>query len=189
MMVDDDYKTESFVTETVYRRGGLDILVATFFLIAACWLLAAIVYSVLILVLLRMQARGELDFDDEDFGLLLCCNGRFRLHFGCILRRYAIQLANEEQQRNRRRQRREGEADDDSSNTNNNTTDERRIRIMTRGERRCAMERLLTAGSPDKDLKVVLCSTATEIATGDADSDASEGPLCSICLGEYGEFG
>jgi hypothetical protein len=61
---------------------------------------------------------------------------------------------------------------------------------MTRGERQCARERLLTAGSSDKEGKVVpvvVCLAATtEIATGDdADSDCSEGPLCSICLGEY----
>jgi hypothetical protein len=105
MDMDDDYDDgyDSFVVtgEEDYQWGGLDILVTSFFLIAACWLLMAIVYSILILILLRMQARGDLDFYDEDFGLWVCCNGRFRLHFGCILRRYAIQLATEQQQQTR----------------------------------------------------------------------------------------
>ena len=69
-----------------------DILVACFFFIAAIWLILATVYSVILLVLLRLQARGELDIYDEDLGRVTLCNGRLMLNFGCILRRYAIQL-------------------------------------------------------------------------------------------------
>ena len=69
-----------------------DILVACFFFVAAIWLILATVYSVILLVLLRLQARGELDIYDENLGRLVLCNGRFTIHFGCILRRYAIQL-------------------------------------------------------------------------------------------------
>jgi hypothetical protein len=69
-----------------------DILVACFFFIAAIWLILATVYSVILLILLRLQARGELDIYDEDLGRVTICNGRFTLNFGCILRRYAIQL-------------------------------------------------------------------------------------------------
>ena len=69
-----------------------DILVACFFFIAAIWLILATVYSVILLVLLRLQARGELDIYDEDLGRVTVCNGRLMLNFGCILRRYAIQL-------------------------------------------------------------------------------------------------
>lgn len=69
-----------------------DILVACFFFVAAIWLILATVYSAILLILLRLQARGELDIYDENLGRLVLCNGRFTLHFGCILRRYAIQL-------------------------------------------------------------------------------------------------
>lgn len=69
-----------------------DILVACFFFIAAFWLILACMYSVILLVLLRLQARGELDIYDENLGRVVLYNGRVTLHFGCILRRYAIQL-------------------------------------------------------------------------------------------------
>ena len=69
-----------------------DILVACFFFVAAIWLIFATVYSIILLILLRLQARGELDIYDENLGRVVLCNGRFSLHFGCILRRYAIQL-------------------------------------------------------------------------------------------------
>ena len=141
--------------------GAIDILVAAFFLVAAGWLLLAILYSVIVLVLLRLQAQGELDFYDEDFGLVRIGNC-IQLHFGCILRRYAIQLEREQQQR---RQRQFGE-------------EPRPVRIMTRDERRCAMEQLLAV---EKDV-------STSIPLGDADSDTSEGPICTICLAEYGKL-
>jgi hypothetical protein len=142
----------------------MDILVAIFFLVAVGWLLMAIVYSVLILVLLRLQARGELDFYDEDFGLLRF--GRLRFRFSCILRRYAIQLEREQQQR---QQRQFGEEPPP-------------VRIMTRDERRLAMEGLLTTNK-----EVSPSSLPMGNGDGDGESDASEeGPICTICLGEYG---
>lgn len=69
-----------------------DILVGCFFFVAAVWLLLATCYSVILLVLLQLQARGELDIYDENLGRVEIFNGKFTLHFGCILRRYAVQL-------------------------------------------------------------------------------------------------
>ena len=101
---DDDDVDSSVYDETVDENSTTvfkrlknnnrltDILVACFFFIAAIWLILATVYSVILLVLLRLQARGELDIYDEDLGRVTLCNGRLMLNFGCILRRYAIQL-------------------------------------------------------------------------------------------------
>lgn len=69
-----------------------DILVACFFFVAAVWLILATGYSIILLILLRLQARGELDIYDENLGRVVLFNGKVTLHFGCILRRYAIQL-------------------------------------------------------------------------------------------------
>ncbi len=69
-----------------------DILVACFFFVAAIWLILATGYSIILLILLRLQARGELDIYDENLGSFVLFNGKLTLHFGCILRRYAIQL-------------------------------------------------------------------------------------------------
>lgn len=69
-----------------------DILVGCFFFVAAVWLLLATCYSIILLMLLRLQARGELDIYDENLGRVELFNGKFTLHFGCILRRYAVQL-------------------------------------------------------------------------------------------------
>jgi hypothetical protein len=160
--------------DAVERWEAIDLLVAVFFLIAGAWLLMAISYSILILLLLRLQARGELDFYEENFGLLVCCNGRIRLNFGFILRRYAIQLEREQQQHGQARQ-----------NDNGDPEPLRRVRIMTRGERRCAVERLLAAPA-DKEIAV---EPPLTLSMGDGQSDSSEeGPLCMICLGEYGRY-
>lgn len=154
------------------RWEAIDLLVAVFFLIAGAWLLMAISYSILILLLLRLQARGELDFYEENFGLLVCCNGRMRLNFGFILRRYAIQLERDQQQHGQARQ-----------NDNGNSEPLRRVRIMTRGERRCAVESLLAAPAN----KEVVVEPSLTPSMGDGESDSSEeGPLCTVCLGEYG---
>ena len=138
--------------------GMIDILIAVFFLLAAGWLLMAIIYSLLILILLRLQSRGELDFYDEDFGLVRI--GNLNLHFGCILRRYAIQLEREQRQR---RERQFGE-------------EPRPVRIMTRDERRFAMEQLLTCGKE-----------VPSVPKGDEES-SEEAPICTICMAEYGTF-
>lgn len=80
------------IRKRLRKNRMTDILVACFFFVAAVWLLLATGYSIILLVLLRLQARGELDIYDENLGRVVLCNGRITLHFGCILRRYAIQL-------------------------------------------------------------------------------------------------
>lgn len=139
--------------------GGIDILVAVFFVVAAVWLFLAITYSLILLVLLRLQARGRLDTDNANFGRLICCNGRFSLYFGCIIRRFATRL---EIARNRETPTR---------------------RIMTREERRAAMESLLCSPT---DAKLV-CMVAK--AKTDEDDEDDGGPVCTICLSGYGKDG
>ena len=90
-VVDENDNLE-FIEKKLKNNRMTDILVACFFFVAAIWLILATVYSAILLILLRLQARGELDIYDENLGRLVLCNGRFTLHFGCILRRYAIQL-------------------------------------------------------------------------------------------------
>ena len=89
----EDIVNAAHVAELVRRkRRTTDILVACFFFVAAVWLLMATAYSVVLLVLLRLQARGELDIYDENLGRISLCSDRIRLNFGWILRRYAVQL-------------------------------------------------------------------------------------------------
>ena len=95
---DDTVETnenETVDAEAIRKRRKnrmTDILVACFFFVAAIWLILATGYSVILLILLRLQARGELDIYDENLGRVVLYNGRITLHFGCILRRYAVQL-------------------------------------------------------------------------------------------------
>jgi hypothetical protein len=139
--------------------GGIDLLVAIFFVVAAVWLFLAIVYSLILLILLRLQARGRLDTDDEHFGRLIFCNGRCDLYLGCLARRYATRL----------------------DTTRNGVTPPRRI--MTRGERRAAMDNLLAVPTEAK-----LVDTAEKGKSGDIDEDG-DGPVCTICLAGYGKNG
>jgi hypothetical protein len=144
---------------------SVDILVATFFLVAAAWLSLVILYSAMIVLILRMQARGEVDIYDDDFGRIFCFNRPVNL--GCLLRRYAIRLEQEGRQRSIQR---EG---------GGRTRETRqRVRIMTRIERRMAMEAIFAKQSP---ASFVISVEASE------NSEAPEGPICAICLGEYGE--
>jgi len=179
-----------------------DILVACFFFVAGVWLILATIYSIILLVLLRLQARGELDIYDENLGKMVFCNGRFTLHFGCILRRYAIQLEEDYQ---RQLQRRFG-----NSTEENEDEEPQRIRIMTREERRKAVEELL--GSSEKTVDVecgniddknrceqdsdcgckivkTMTNTPTKLGTKSSPNTSfacsDEGPVCSICLVEY----
>ena len=153
------------------RLNGIELLVACIFLASTVWLVMAIVYSSLILVVLRLQARGELDIFDEDFGRLFCCNGRCSLHLGFILRRFAIRLEQEQQRRA-----------PGGNSERSGTEQARRIRIMTRDERRAAMERLLS-GSPGDQCK----NLSLDIEHVDMEVDSTGAPACSICLGEYGQ--
>jgi hypothetical protein len=161
---------------------SVDILVAALFLIAAGWLVLAIIYSALILIVVRMRSRGELDIYDENFGRIFLFGGRCYIPLGCLLRRHVVAL-------NRR---------------NHHQT----VRLMTRGERRSAMEELLAdAGHTDnnstrnidgdgenggrsqhqQDQNAPAGATDGEDEENN-DLDSNGEPVCSICLMEYGEF-
>jgi len=171
------------------RWTGIDTLIAIFFCVAAMWLIAATIYSVILLILIRLQARGELDIYDENLGRWSMCNGRFTLHFGCILRRYAIQLERDYQ---RRLQQRYGTSDGSSR-----AEEPAPIRIMTREERRKAMEELLgikidipAVCEGENKLEPSGNDNQSKLGTMPSSPNASvdssnEGPICSICLAEY----
>lgn len=156
-----------------------DILVFTFFVIAAIWLLVAIFYSLIILFLLRLQARGELDIYDENFGIYQFCGGRFTLRLSCILRRCAIQLEQEQQARHLQLYQGQGQGLDGSD------TNLPPVRIMTRGERRMALEKLLLSrnkvvNSPDLQVPAGDSSTAEE---------SEDRLVCAICLDDFDNNG
>jgi hypothetical protein len=189
--IEDEKDHDDQEEDHTSRWAGIDTLVAIFFVIAAMWLIAATIYSIMLLILIRLQARGELDIYDENLGRLTFCNGRFSLHFGCIMRRYAIQL---EQEYQRRLQQRYGEAADGGD-----TEEPAPIRIMTREERRKAIEELLgmpkdDAVSASNDGKLEP-SCVNDIQQGKRSflpsspnvsiASSQEGPVCSICLAEY----
>ncbi|KAG7363041.1 ring finger domain containing protein [Nitzschia inconspicua] len=175
------------------RWSGIDTLVAIFFAVAAIWLIAATIYSIALLVLIRLQARGELDIYDEDLGRWTLCNGRFSLHFGCILRRYAVQLERDYQ---RRLQQRYGNSNGDLDAPQDSLP----IRIMTREERRLAVEQLLGLQSLGKLQHVCMNEgfTMTEnleektkspcgpVSPTHSLGSSQDGPVCSICLDGYG---
>mmetsp|Transcript_34292 Transcript_34292/g.39040 ORF Transcript_34292/g.39040 Transcript_34292/m.39040 type:complete len:456 (-) Transcript_34292:144-1511(-) len=161
---------------------SVDVLVAALFLIAAGWLVLAIIYSVLILIVVRMRARGELDIYDENFGRLFLLGTRCYIPLGCILRRHVVAM----QSRNRGRQS---------------------LHIMTREERRRAME-LLLADAKSRELEIEkpeeikptekqeeiksaegALPEGNESAIGSIENDihSSDNPVCSICLMEYEE--
>jgi len=149
---------------------SVDVLVAALFLIAAGWLVLAIIYSVLILIVVRMRARGEFDIYDENFGRLFLLGTRCYIPLGCILRRHVVAM----QSRNRRQS----------------------LHIMTREERRNAMELILTqSGDREQDAEKSEERGHTECAP-EEDTTLDEGqrneidesedePMCSICLMEY----
>jgi hypothetical protein len=171
------------------RWSGIDTLVAIFFAVAAIWLIAATVYSITLLVLIRLQARGELDIYDEDLGRFSICNGQFSLHFGCILRRYAIQLERDYQRRIRQRHGNPNGEEESPSEPGP-------IRIMTREERRQAIEQLLGLSIQPTKFEHIGANTNTAIdeksksVAGPASPTISvrsshEDPMCSICLDGY----
>ena len=169
-------------------RNGLDFLVAIFFFIAAAWLVLALVYSILILIVVRLRARGLLDIYDEQFGRLYLVGNRCYLPLGCLLRRYVISLTQEEN----------GGGDTPGA-----------VRIMTRDERRMAVELLLASSDEEnvpirgdsvsrlenmeEDEEAVRSSEleeeighADQFAEHGVDDASSEEPVCTICLAEYG---
>jgi hypothetical protein len=162
----------------------MDILSILFFLVAGAWLLVALFYSFLVLLFLRMRARGELgSIYDEDFGRVYLCCGCY-LPCGSVFRRYARHLQLEEE--------------------NGRSNSASPIRFMTRHERRAAMEALLLDDGDGKEKEKSAENEGKEedeleIPPGDAEdrpeagahptgveeggSDA--GPVCSICLADY----
>lgn len=148
---------------------SVDILVAALFLIAAGWLVLAIIYSLLILIVIRMRSRGELDIYDENFGRLFLFGDRCYIPLGCFLRRHVLAI-------NRRDQT---------------------VRLMNRGERRSAMEILLTEARDNQTSNDEAASRNETMIRGEQnqnslspidDGDSNGEPICSICLMEYGKF-
>lgn len=172
----------------------MDMLAIVFFAVAGVWLLAALFYSIMVLLFLRMRSRNELgSIYDEDFGRVYLCNNRngFYIPLGWLFRRYARHLQLE---------------------TSSSEGPGRDTHYMTPVERRTAMERLLLQQQVTNSKKkqqpnpMMTTSPAAKVAesvppaavvdkeTGsaaivaDGDDDAStEGPICSICLGPYND--
>lgn len=177
--------------------NGLEILVAIFFFVAAAWLLIAVFYALMALIVLRLRSRGHLDLFDEEFGRLYLCGHRYYIPFGCILRRYVVAFGHDEP-------RREGRS---------RVSDYKYIR---RSERRHAIEQILLGnhkktkkkrkGIKESDLDEEMGVHITNIDGGatihnDGGSTSvdypdpepssttnSEGPVCSICLAGYGKI-
>lgn len=168
------------------RMNSLDILAAIFFVIAGAWLIIALVYSFLVVVFLRLRARGELgSIYEEDFGrIYLCGSNRYYISFGGLFRRYVRHVQPEPSP---------GE------------TVIQTVKFMTRAERREAMEILLQdsvnkgrASIKSKEKGRKFSPDDTDIEGGqeasvlddkdshcDLDTGSSQEPVCSICLGEY----
>jgi hypothetical protein len=173
------------------QRDGLDFLVAAFFFIAAGWLVLALIYSLLVVIVVWLRARGQLDVYDENFGRFYLLGTRCYIPLGYLLRRYVISLNQEE----------------------NGGGDPSRVRLMTREERRMAMELLLASDEENVPISgdfastlgnneegVVLSNEAgsEEIFHADqfaeaiieeehgVDDASNEEPVCTICLAEYG---
>jgi len=154
-----------------HGANGMDILAAVFFAVAGTWLVVAMCYSGMVLLFLRMRARGQLEnLYDEEFGrIYLCGSRRYYIPLGCLFRRYLIQMQNQSGTRRRRH-----------------------VRYMSTRERRQAMEVLLInnnnqedADDKENDERPAL---EVDIETGNdvnVDTASVEGPLCSICLGDY----
>jgi hypothetical protein len=160
----------------------MDILSVTFFAVAGAWLLAALFYSIMILVFLRLRANGQLSsIYDENFGRVYLCGSNFYIPFGWLFRRYARHLQIDEERPN---------------NTN----------IMTVEERRAAMEKLLLKKPKQQQRQETLSTSWVEESSqfntnnpvdvttvleeidnnsDDDEDDTTEGPMCSICLGRY----
>jgi hypothetical protein len=161
---------------------GIDILAAVFFAVAGIWLLIAMAYSGMIILFLRMRARGQLDtIYDEEFGRIYLpwTNERFYVPTGCLFRRYMHHL--QEQQRTQSSQ--------PSLSAETDAAAVAAARYMTTEERREAMEVLLWE---ERDTQKTVHSKAAPVPapesstdTGTADNDLEEGPMCLICLDEF----
>ena len=170
---------------TTHSSSKFDFLVAALFIISAGWLILALVYSALIIFIVRRRALGETDMDHEDFGRIYLVGRRCFIPLGCILRRFMSDL-------------------------DNNTEP---VRYMTREERRAAIEillfqaeRSLPAGnviSRNEDVnnpsELTDLNTAESLRQRDGsepdqntiniimttDEESADDPTCTICLMEY----
>lgn len=150
-----------------HETNTMDILSIIFFLVAGAWLMAALLYSLLVLCFLRMRSNGTLgNVYDEDFGRVDCC-GLVTIHMGCIFRRYARHL----------------QMDEDASPTP--------VRFMTKEERRAAVQHVLrakvtmlntTMELQDDDVIVVPTELSNEQQSDETDEEQA---VCSICLCGY----
>jgi hypothetical protein len=202
----------NFVSGHQDPSESMDILATIFFVVAGIWLVLAMSYSCMIVVFLRMRARGQLDaIYDEDFGRIYLpwsCTSNYRLYIptGCIFRRYMHHLLQE--------QRRQPSS---SSSSRTDAEVAAAARYMTTEERRRAMEVLLwqehdtqkavhscvtpvalPVAVPEAHVAVP-ASESSEPTSTDTDADAgtadqadsdieeAEGPVCLICLDELSE--
>jgi Ring finger domain len=165
----------------------MDILASVFFVVAAAWLLIALLYAVLAMTFLRIRVRGNLDrIYDEDFGRVRLF-GNVHLRFGWVLRRYIQHMLRSERQ---------------GGGSMASLT-----RFMTRDERRTAMKVVLgidfaasrrggkcAAVEPPPAAATEVDSSQPPVKESDVEAPSSpvqgdslldEEPVCSICLGEY----
>ena len=157
-------------------KSSMDVLASVFFAVAATWLLIALGYASLVLLFLRIRARGDLDrIYEADFGRIHLCGTRCYISFGWLLRRYIQHI-----------------------HPHSQYPDGGPKRLMTRKERREAMLLLLTEApttkpaesppaSPSSATATPLSSTGTDEEMQQDGDGSTEGPVCSICLGEYDE--
>lgn len=167
----------------------MDVLAAIFFAVAATWLLFALMYASLVLLFLRIRARGDLDrIFEADFGrVYICGSTRYYISFGWMLRRYVRHI-----------------------HPHPLFSDGGPSHLMTRKERRDAMEALLTSTGTET-LTITIRENGEETTNGvhaapesssqgefcpakldhpdeemqDDCNDSTERPACSICLGDY----
>jgi hypothetical protein len=169
-----DYNTDDSNGGT---KSPMDILASIFFAVAATWLLFALMYASMVLMFLRLRARGDLNrIYEADFGRIHVCGTRLYVSLGWILRRYVRHIHPHPHYR-----------------------DGGQPHLMTRKERRDAMEVLLTESvnnqsSPATDHEYISISVPIDAVSSHIDEEmqhdentsiATEGPVCSICLGGY----
>lgn len=143
----------------------MDILATIFFVCAGVWLILAILYSVSVLVFLRMRQRGLLDdVNEPTFGRLYLFGTGCYIPMGWLFRYYTRHLSGFEEP-------------------------EAPVRVMSRRERRAAMESLLRGAlvlaKTVNDKHDERSSDQDEEKGTVNDADTVEGPMCSICLEGY----
>ena len=169
---------------------ALEILVAIFFFVAAAWLLIAVFYALLALVVLRLRSRGRLDLYDEEFGRMYVWRNRYYIPCGCLLRRYVVTFGH------------------DQSGNREGRSRSRDYKHITRSERRLAIEKILFNHDGSQPPKKNPATMEEEVSpdiemfyekrsvhengidtpeSEQSTTNNSEEPLCSICLAEYGK--